>query len=80
MGEGGRQVPILTPTIALDGFLKWCGAAPTGGQAKLLVRGGQVLVNDRVETRRSRLLAPGDLVEVKGRGRWRVGSPQGQCR
>lgn len=80
MEEPVRDVPIRTPVIALDSFLKWCGAAPTGGQAKLLVQGGRVLVNGQVETRRSRMLAPGDLVEVMGRGRWRVGSPPGQCR
>jgi ribosome-associated protein len=75
-----RDVPIRTPVIAVDSFLKWCGAAPTGGQAKLLVQGGRVLVNGQVETRRSRLLVPGDLVEVTGQGRWRVGSPAEQCR
>jgi len=78
--ESVRDVPIRTPAIPLDGFLKWCGAAPTGGQAKLLVQGGRVLVNGQVETRRSRMLVPGDLVEVTGQGRWRVGSPPGQCR
>ncbi|MEW6547282.1 MAG: RNA-binding S4 domain-containing protein [Bacillota bacterium] len=80
MDQPWREVAIHTPAIALDSFLKWCGAAPTGGQAKLLVQAGQVLVNDQVETRRTRMLAPGDRVEVRGRGRWRVGSPPEQCR
>jgi ribosome-associated protein len=47
--------------------LKWAGVASTGGQAKLLVRGGGVLVNGVVERRRGRRLGPGDLVTVGGR-------------
>lgn len=70
-----REVPIHTSTITLEAFLKWCAVAPTGGQAKLLIRAGQVLVNGQVETRRSRRLVPGDAVEVRGRGGWRVASP-----
>ena len=49
------------PTIHLDQFLKRCGVA-TGGQAKLMIQGGAVLVNDRVETRRRRQLRAGDEV------------------
>lgn len=51
------------PTIHLDQFLKTCGVA-TGGQAKLLIQGGDVLVNDLVETRRRRQLRQGDEVTL----------------
>jgi len=54
------------PTIRLDQFLKWEGLVATGGQAKLLIQEGQVEVNGLVETRRSRKLAPGDVVTVEG--------------
>ena len=49
------------PTIHLDQFLKRCGVA-TGGQAKLLIQGGEVTVNGEIETRRRRQLRAGDEV------------------
>ncbi len=51
------------PTIHLDQFLKTCGVA-TGGQAKRLIQGGEVLVNSEVETRRRRQLRVGDEVTL----------------
>lgn len=53
-------------TIKLDQYLKLVGAADTGGQAKVLVQNGQVLVNGEVETRRGRQLKSGDAVQVVG--------------
>ncbi|MBD1940325.1 RNA-binding S4 domain-containing protein [Microcoleus sp. FACHB-68] len=52
--------------IRLNQFLKWQGIAETGGQAKLMVQGGEVLVNGIIETRRGRQLVSGDLVTVGG--------------
>lgn len=51
-------------TIKLDSFLKFAGIAPTGGQAKVMIQNGEVLVNDMVETRRGRKLVSGDRVTV----------------
>ena len=51
--------------IRLDQFLQLCGV-PTGGQAKLLIQGGEVLVNGEVETRRRRKLKVGDEVGLDG--------------
>lgn len=53
-------------TIKLDQFLKLIGIAPTGGQAKLMIQNGDVLVNDAVETRRGRKLRAGDRVTIGG--------------
>ena len=50
------------PSIRLDQFLKLTGLFDTGGQAKLAVQAGEVLVNGVVETRRRRQLQPGDIV------------------
>jgi ribosome-associated protein len=61
-----KRVAIHTPAIALDQFLKWAGAAATGGAAKALVAAGEVRVNGGVERRRGRKLHPGDQVEVGG--------------
>ncbi|MFC1757987.1 RNA-binding S4 domain-containing protein [Planctomycetota bacterium] len=54
------------PTIRLDHFLKLCGLVETGGQGKLLVQNGEVMVNGEVETRRRRQLREGDVVEWGG--------------
>lgn len=51
--------------IRLDQFLQLCGV-PTGGQAKLLIQGGEVSVNGETETRRRRKLRVGDSVELDG--------------
>ncbi|MFM7428263.1 MAG: RNA-binding S4 domain-containing protein [Elainella sp.] len=55
-----------TATIKLDQFLKWVGAAQTGGEAKLLIQDGHVQVNGELELRRGRKLVAGDRVVVLG--------------
>lgn len=67
-----QRVSIHTPNIPLDAFLKWVGAADSGGAAKALIQGGQIQVNGLVETRRGRKLVPGDRVAAAGGGRWCV--------
>lgn len=57
---------ISSNTIKLDQFLKLVGIAPTGGQAKLMIQDGDVLVNGTIETRRGRKLVSGDSVTVGG--------------
>lgn len=54
------------PMIRLDQFLKANALVGTGGQAKLLIQDGQILVNGEVETRRRRQLHEGDVVEFDG--------------
>ncbi len=51
-------------TIRLDQFLKRIGLAASGGEAKHLIQGGQVLLNGEVETRRSKKLRQGDRVSL----------------
>jgi ribosome-associated protein len=57
---------IETPYIKLDSFLKGVNVASSGGEAKLFITGGDVLVNGEVELRRGRKLYPGDRVEIAG--------------
>lgn len=52
--------------VRLDHFLKLCGVADTGGQAKMIIQCGDVSVNGEVETRRRKKLFPGDVVLVAG--------------
>jgi len=54
-------------TIKLNQFLKWVGAAQTGGEAKLMIQDGEVKVNGTIETRRGRQLITGDSVIVQGK-------------
>ena len=54
------------PTVRLDQFLKLAGVVDTGGQAKVLIQGGEVLVDGVVETRRRKQLSPGAVVAVGG--------------
>ncbi len=52
--------------IRLDDFLKRSGLVGTGGEAKIRIQSGEVLVNGEVETRRRKQLALGDVVEAVG--------------
>ena len=52
------------PTITLGQALKASDLVGSGGEAKVLIQAGEVLVNGEVETRRGRKLVPGDVVEV----------------
>jgi ribosome-associated protein len=53
--------------IELNTFLKLNSLAPTGGQAKILIRSGVILVNGEVELRNKRKLHAGDTVEYEGK-------------
>jgi ribosome-associated protein len=59
----------METTIQLDQFMKFVGLVGTGGQAKLVIQGGEVLVNGVVETRRKKKLRPGDRVTFRGQTR-----------
>ena len=61
-----EEIKIKTDFIKLDAFLKFCGEAGTGGEAKLLVAGGEIKVNGEVCTMRGKKLYPGDRVSAPG--------------
>ncbi len=48
--------------MKLDQFLKFMGLVQTGGEAKLIIKSGKILVNGIVENRRGRKLTDGDQV------------------
>ena len=52
------------PGITLGQALKASDIVGSGGEAKVLIQAGEVLVNGEIETRRGRRLVPGDVVEV----------------
>ena len=62
-----ETIPIHTEFIKLDALLKFTGEAGTGGEAKLYITDGKVLVNGEVCTQRGKKLRPGDTVSFLGR-------------
>ena len=48
--------------MKLDQFLKLIGVVQTGGQAKMVIKSGKILVNGIVEKRRGRKLIDGDQI------------------
>ena len=55
------RVPTGT---TLGQALKVASLVGSGGEAKVLIQAGEVLVNGEVETRRGRRLEAGDVIEV----------------
>ena len=60
------KIGIHSEFIKLDAFLTLSGLADTGGEAKLMVADGEVLVNGEVCTQRGKKLRPGDTVSFGG--------------
>ena len=68
-GEADEAVEVLdieisTETIRLGQLLKLANLVDSGSDAKTLLMGGEVLVNDEVEMRRGRQLRSGDVVSL----------------
>ena len=61
-----EMTTITTEYIKLQDLLK-LAAVTAGGEAKLLIQDGEVLVNGEVCTMRGKKLRPGDVVEALGR-------------
>ncbi len=50
--------------IKLDQFLKREGIVQTGGEAKIRIQDGEVMVNGAIDTRRGKKLRTGDRVTI----------------
>lgn len=61
------EVPIRDEMIRLGQLLKLAGVVDDGAQARALIEGGDVLVDDEVERRRGRQIRPGSTVELAGK-------------
>jgi ribosome-associated protein len=53
--------------IELNVFLKKMGLAPTGGQAKTLIRSEKILLNGNIETRNKKKLYETDIIEYENK-------------
>ena len=63
-----KIVTITTEFIKLQDLLKLADAVSTGGEAKIEVQEGAVLVNGDVCTQRGKKIRPGDTVTLIGPG------------
>ncbi|NMA48956.1 MAG: S4 domain-containing protein YaaA [Tissierellia bacterium] len=59
-----EEIKLDTDYIKLDQFLKFCGIAQTGGQAKMMVADGLVKVNGEVSRQRGKKIRKDDKIEV----------------
>ncbi len=60
-------IKINDEFIKLDSLLKYSGLAETGGEAKVLIQSGQVLVNGEVCTMRGKKMRDGDKAQYGDR-------------
>ena len=59
-------ITIDTEFIRLDALLKLAGVFDTGGQAKLSIQNGEVLVNGETCTMRGKKMREGDTAQFAG--------------
>ncbi len=59
-------IKIRDEFIRLDSLLKLAGIVGTGGQAKMIILDGQVLLNGEVCTMRTKKIREGDIVNAMG--------------
>jgi len=61
-----RVVEITREPVELYKVLKFEGLVSSGGEAKLVISEGLVLVNGKVETRKRKKIVSGDTIEFSG--------------
>lgn len=57
-----REVEITTEPVELYKILKFEGLASSGGEAKQVIAGGQILLNGEIETRKRKKIVAGDVI------------------
>lgn len=62
-----NSVKITTEFIKLDALLKFASLVGSGGEAKMLIQNGEVLVNGEICTMRGKKIRSGDTVALNGR-------------
>lgn len=62
-----EKIIINDEFIKLDSLMKFSGLCATGGEAKLLIQSGQVLVNGEVCTMRGKKMRDGDSAQYGDR-------------
>lgn len=60
------EITITTEFIKLQDLLKLANLVGTGGEAKIVIKEGEVCVNGEVCTMRGKKIRPGDTVTFAG--------------
>ena len=63
---GVKQVAINSEFIRLDALLKFVSACSTGGEAKIMIQGGEVFVDGEPCLQRGKKIRPGNVVRYNG--------------
>lgn len=61
-----KEVTIKTEFIKLDQLMKYAEMVQTGGEAKMLIAQGLVIVNGEICTQRGKKIRSGDQIEFDG--------------
>lgn len=61
-----KEIKITTEFIKLDQLMKFTSMVQSGGEAKILIAQGLVLVNDEICTQRGKKIRSGDFIEFDG--------------
>jgi len=64
--RGVRKISITGEYIKLDALLKHASVVSSGGEAKVLIQSGEVLVSGEPCTQRGKKIRPGDVVRYGG--------------
>jgi ribosome-associated protein len=67
-----EEIQISTNTIQLDQLLKWAGIIESGGQVKVFLDEQLIFLNGTLVTERRKKVKPGDIIEIKDLGAWKV--------
>ena len=62
-----QEIKVRDEFIKLGQALKAADLVSSGVEAKIVVQDGQVEVNGEVDTRRGRMLVPGDVITFDGK-------------
>lgn len=60
------NITITTEFIKLQDLLKYASLVSTGGEAKIVIQEGEVIVNGEVCTMRGKKIRPEDKVSFRG--------------
>ena len=64
--SGVKRIKITGDHIRLDALLKYAAVASTGGEAKIMIQNGDVIVGGKPCTMRGRKIRPGEVVRHQG--------------
>jgi ribosome-associated protein len=65
-------INIETEYIKIDQLLKFIGIADNGGFAKIIIKNGDVKVNNIIVTERGKKIRNNDIVKIEGGGIFKV--------